>query len=315
MAKAISTRFPFINLQKALVRAKDLHEADRNNKGLGIPSAFAAWGYSEKSSGGFQTVGALMAYGILEDEGSNADRRVRFTADGRRYFATELDEDRDSLRRVFARTPPLLSHLNHQWGDRIPPDHVARTYLKTEVGLNDQSARAVLGIYKDNLNYAGHGGEADGRQSQRSIDSLEQSHDEPVRSEVKVGDFVQWVSEGALQFPSPKRVRWVDDSGDWLAVDGSDTGIPASQVEIKASEVDRADAPPPVPPMVPPTFVPTLPLQQVAELPTAGEVEWLRNKVGKETTVRLLVAGEMGPREITKLITLLDAQRAVLEDE
>lgn len=313
MAKAISTRFPFINLQKALVRAKDLHEADRNNKGLGIPSAFAAWGYSEKSSGGFQTVGALMSYGILEDEGSNADRRVRFTADGRRYFATELEEDRDSLRRVFARTPPLLAHLTQQWGDRVPPDHVARTYLKTEIGLNDQSARAVLGIYKDNLNYAGHGGEAEGRQSHAN-DSPEQSNEEPSLREVKVGDFVQWTSEGVLQFPSPKRVRWVDASGDWIAVDGSDTGIPLREVEITASKVERADAPPLVPPMVPPpTPTPTVP--QTANLSAPGEVEWLRNKVGKETTVRLLVAGEMGTREITKLITLLEAQRTVLDDE
>lgn len=312
MAKAIPTRFPFINLQKALVRAKDLHEADRNNKGLGIPSVFAAWGYSEKSSGGFQTVGALMTYGILEDEGSNADRRVRFTADGRRYFATELDEDRDSLRRVFARTPPLLGHLTHQWGDRIPPDHVARTYLKTEVGLNDQSARAVLGIYKDNLNYAGHGGEAEGRESQDSAPAPDQPSVELPRPTVKVGDFVQWTSEGVLQFPSPKRVRWVDDSGDWIAVDGSDAGISTSQVEIRASTAERADAPPPVPPMAPP---PTTPQHQSAELPAPGETEWLRNKVGKDTTVRLLVAGEMGPREITKLITLLEAQRAVLDDE
>lgn len=312
MAKSIPTRFPFINLQKALVRAKDLHEADRNNKGLGIPSVFAAWGYSEKSSGGFQTVGALMTYGILEDEGSNADRRVRFTADGRRYFATELDEDRDTLRRVFARTPPLLGHLTHQWGDRVPPDHVARTYLKTEVGLNDQSARAVLGIYKDNLNYAGHGGDPESRESQDSAPISDSPSAEIKRATVKVGDFVQWTSEGVLQFPSPKRVRWVDESGDWIAVDGSDAGIPASQVEVRGSTADRADSPPPVPPMAPP---PATPQHQTAEPLATGEIEWLRNKVGKETTVRLLVAGEMGPREITKLITLLEAQRTVLDDE
>lgn len=46
-----------------------------------------------------------------------------------------------------------------------------------------------------------------------------------------------------------------------------------------------------------------------------GEAEWMRNKLGKATDIRLLVKGEMGPREIGRLIKLLEAQKAVLEDE
>jgi hypothetical protein len=47
----------------------------------------------------------------------------------------------------------------------------------------------------------------------------------------------------------------------------------------------------------------------------AGETEWMRNLLGRETKVRLLVTGDMGPREIGRLIKLLEAQRAVLTDE
>ena len=47
----------------------------------------------------------------------------------------------------------------------------------------------------------------------------------------------------------------------------------------------------------------------------AGEAEWMRNKVGSETTVRLLVSGDMGPREIGRLIRLLEAQKSVLTDD
>lgn len=40
----------------------------------------------------------------------------------------------------------------------------------------------------------------------------------------------------------------------------------------------------------------------------------MRNKVGSDTSVRLLVKGEMGPNAIGKLIKLLEAQKMVLED-
>lgn len=46
-----------------------------------------------------------------------------------------------------------------------------------------------------------------------------------------------------------------------------------------------------------------------------GEREWLRGPLSKEVKYRLVVAGDMGPREIGKLIKILEAQKAVLEDD
>lgn len=65
---------------------------------------------------------------------------------------------------------------------------------------------------------------------------------------------------------------------------------------------------PPVPPSLP-------------EAPTArdklstGEKEWLRGPLSKDTSYRLIVSGDLGPKEIGKLIKLLKAQQAVLSDE
>ena len=150
MAKLPSTRFPFISLGKALNRAEKAFHADKGGKGLSMPVAFSAWGYSDKSSGGFQTVGALRGYGLLLGDGPN----VRLTDKARHYFQTELDEDRRKLAAEFASTPALFAHLLDHWGYETVDDAVARTYLKTVIGLNDQSARAALGIYKDNLSFA-----------------------------------------------------------------------------------------------------------------------------------------------------------------
>ncbi|MFW2829292.1 hypothetical protein [Sphingomonas sp. ID0503] len=166
MADTPSTRFPFINLTKALDRAEALYNDDRRGNGLKMPTAFASWGYSDKSSGGFQTVAALKGYGLLADAGANAERAVKLTDAARKYFMTEIEDDRAELRATFALSPNLMRHLHKHWGDELPSDPVARSYLKTEIGLNDQSARAALGIYKDNLTFVFNKGSGDGDDDQ-----------------------------------------------------------------------------------------------------------------------------------------------------
>ncbi len=46
-----------------------------------------------------------------------------------------------------------------------------------------------------------------------------------------------------------------------------------------------------------------------------GEREWLRGSLSKETSYRLIVPGDLGPKEIGKLIKILKAQKAVLSDD
>ena len=98
----------------------------------------------------------------------------------------------------------------------------------------------------------------------------------------------------------------VTEDGQWVAVEGSETGIPMNQVIVEER------APPETPP--PPRFKLDAPSDDDKVRP--GETEWMRNLVGRETKVRLLVSGgNMGAKEIGKLIKLLEAQKSVLADE
>ena len=152
-----SNRFPFINLEKALERARQLFDADKSGKPMLVTVAFELWDYGLKSSGAFQTVAALKAYGLLDDDGANADRRVRLTDAARRYFLDERDDVRAGMLSEFALTPPFLRYLwtTERWSEGVPADTVARSYLKIDRHLNEQSARALLGIFKDNARFAG----------------------------------------------------------------------------------------------------------------------------------------------------------------
>jgi len=152
-----SSRFPFVNLEKAIARASQLFEADRNSKPMPVPVAFELWGYSPKSSGAFQTIAALKSYGLLVDEGANEDRKVRLTKSARDYFLDERDDARSKLLQWFALQPPLFASLwsRDGWSHGVPADTVARSVLKLERNLSDQSARSALGIFKENLQFAG----------------------------------------------------------------------------------------------------------------------------------------------------------------
>ena len=153
-AKNAGTRFPFINLEKAVARAQQLFDADQRGREMAIAGAFSVWGYSEKSSGGFQTIAALLMYGLLKDSDGGDSRKVGLTDEALRYFRDEREEERKKLAKDFALNPKLISALWKDWHAEPPADTIARSHLKAGRGLSDQSARSLLAIYKENLAFA-----------------------------------------------------------------------------------------------------------------------------------------------------------------
>jgi hypothetical protein len=268
MSKPVLTRFPFINLAKSLERGKAIFENDKGGKGLKMPVAFSAWGYSDKSSGGFQTVAALKAYGLLEDEGANDDRSVKLTMEARQYCQSGLDDDRAKLCENFAARPPLMSHLLEHWGRGTVADPVARTYLKTGVGLNEQSARSALGIYKDNLSFISSKGLVKGADAAGEPSTNEDDRDASFGN-ARVGDLIDYEVGGTIANPSPLRVRALSPDQAWVFVDGSETGLEMANVIVKNS---AANFPPQV--VMDQAFgkrpVPTLPLPLPEPHPTAA---------------------------------------------
>ena len=222
-----SKRFPFIDLDKAVVRAKALFDADNRGQEMPVSTAFELWGYSAKSSGGHQTVAALKSYGLAEAPDSG---KVKLTTRARTYFLEERDEERSGLLRQFALSPSIFAALwDGPWGDNPPSDTVARSHLKVDRGFNDQSSRALLGIYKNNLAFSG----LKGYTARSKGDEESQGGGESASEPVTEGQYVQWTSNGVDQFRTPRRVVWVSEDGTHLRVHGSNTGIPTEAVTVE----------------------------------------------------------------------------------
>ncbi len=219
-------RFPFVNLEKAMERAKQLYEGDQRGGDMAVPTAFDVWDYSVKSSGGNQTISALKSYGLISDSGASEGRRVRLTKEALQYFRDERESERERLLRIFATSPPLLTVLFKDWGATPPSDTVARSHLKVDRGLAEQSARSLLNIYKDNLAFA----KFKGGDTMPELGGSDEKPDDGPKA--KVGDYARWSKAPFDQADRPHRVTWVSDDAQFVRIHGNPTGIPMSEVSI-----------------------------------------------------------------------------------
>jgi hypothetical protein len=120
------------------------------------------------------------------------------------------------------------------------------------------------------------------------------------------GDLVQWTSGGIDQFETPRRVRGVHrrDGEEWAFVEGTNTGVPVSELTVVTPKSGATALP-----------STTAPSDPIAVPSTNKEREYLRGVLSRDTNYRLLVSGDIGPKELGKMIKLLQAQKAILEDD
>ena len=132
----------------------------------------------------------------------------------------------------------------------------------------------------------------------------------PETKKVEIGDLIQWEAAGVLKLPAPRRVRDIKEHEGlmWVFIEESQTGIPMSEVIVVEKGAKS---------IIPPTLPITDPPASTSDISvfTKGEREWLRGPLSRDASYRLIVSGELGPKEIGKLIKLLEAQKAVLSDD
>lgn len=271
-----SPSFPFIPLETALNRLAEF-ESTFARQEPPADRAYLAWKMKGDTSQAQQTLGALRAFGLVEYKGSGTKRPVAISVEARNYLRAQQDSvKREALKRL-ALKPKWIAHFWDIWGADRVPDPIRLDTLVLESRFNEGTAPTFLKVYDATIAFAGLSNADKGH----PIDKGEQ--EDTRLPAVQVGDLVQAEVNGLLAFPNPVRVRAVQqhDGRSWVYVDGSESGIPADQVQIVQGGGTPGFTPPPFPL---PGRQSSLGEEQVERAPKAGwKEERLLDDNGEET--------------------------------
>lgn len=296
-----SPSYPNMSLSDAVDAVRKIESLYRSSA-VDRVSAAKRIGYSSLSGPANKALAALAQYGFLERAGKG-DTRV--TQRARAILHADNDEERKQNLLLAASEPDLFRELRERFDSiPVPPEEGVVTYLNRQ-GFNPTAVRPAAKAFLNTMSYINELGVIEGAvtKSGQGAQPKGDASDATIFGGARVGDLIQWEVNGALQMEKPMRVRVVSDDGNWVAVEGSETGIPMSQVIVEERDIAA------------PRFKIEKSTDTNAEM-LPGEIEWMRSPLGRETKVRILVSGgQMERKEIGRLITLLEAQRSVLDDD
>ena len=154
-AKQRSPSYPGITLEAAIGRARTFFKAEGKHEAL-VSTAVGHWKYGPKSSGGLVTVSALKSYGLMEDKGNGADRKVYLTQLGLCIVQDErmVSPERDAAIRTAALSPQILADLWSKYGLDRPSDDTVSHYLKVEREYTPKAAVEIIKMYEAAITFA-----------------------------------------------------------------------------------------------------------------------------------------------------------------
>lgn len=304
MARVRSPNYPAISLKQAVEQADKIYKKEHTHKASREVVA-KAMGYGGLNGASLTAISSLKKYGLLEE----ANDELKISRDALTILVDPKDsQDRAKAIVRAAFTPVLFDDLQTQYGRTPPSDENLRAFLLKR-GFSQQAVDTPIRAYRETLELVSEAERIYSSIGSNKQRDTEAGHDGDAEYEdqVEVGDYIQWESGGVLQFDTGRRVRAIQshEGSDWVFVEGSETGIPMSEVMIEQKGVGQ-------PLKVPPT----LPEAETATVKFGTtEREWLRGPLSKDFSYRLIVTGDLGPKEIGKLIKLLEAQREILSDD
>lgn len=202
-------------------------------------------GYSSLSGPANMTLAALALYGLVERAGKGM---IRVTPLAVSILHPKSDDEKRAALREAAMTPPLFREIRDQFADLpVPPEAGVVTHLN-RAGFNPSAVPKAAKAFLETARFVEELGVSESHGNEGDEGAESELPDKKFGS-ASVGDFIQWESQGALQFEKPRRVRWVSDDGAHLAVEGSDAGIPMNQAIIE-TDTSSVTPPPQTPPPV-----------------------------------------------------------------
>ena len=290
---AQSPGYPNYALSKALDQVKLIIAKDRRNV-IGREVAARHIGYSSLSGASEKALATLAHYDLLERSGKGQTAVTQTAMD---IVHPKSEEDRRRALLKAAHSPSVFKSINDAF-PHAPSDGALENWLVRENFLN-RAIKPVTKAYMGTQRYLEQEKvfESGGPSSENSANLDEPDGNGVVYGGANVGNLIQWEIDGVLQLPTPARVRHVTEDGDWLFIDGSETGIPMTQAIVEQQI-----------PVVPPHMVaPILPLSPppVSDAPPEGSFILSSGKV-KDVSFEVRVTGDVNEKVIDRIIAYLD---------
>ncbi len=311
---ARSPSYPSISLKKSLEQVRALYDQEGDYPAP-LAEAVRSWGYSQKSSGGRQTLATLKYFGLIEVSGDKNNRKVKISDIGRRIILDERDdqtEKKQLIKRVALTPAPHLA-IYEEYPDGLASDNTVTHFLVFEKNFQPDAAADLLSEYKETMMFADiYNKDTAGN----GDDAIDEDTDDIDEESVEVGDVIQWTSKGVDQFSEKVTVLAFSDDGNWVFTDQSPSAIPLDEVTVlqKSNGEQQSPKEPPAPP-------PHV-LQALKEKESGKERKGLSENESiltsgklKNGSFEVRVKGEIGAKDIGKIIVLLNAQKTILADE
>lgn len=223
-----SPNYPSIGLAVAIDSVAKIESQYRSSPAAREDAA-KLLGYSSLSGPATKSLGALASFGLTEKAGKGM---IRVTPLARAILHPGSESERIESTIKAGLTPQLFSDIREQFSDiPVPPESGVVTFLN-RAGFNPTAVPKAARAFLNTAEMLERLEVSESRRNTEIADAELESSDQKSGG-ASVGDFIQWESQGALQFETPRRVRWVSDDGSQLAVEGSDTGIPMSQAIVQ----------------------------------------------------------------------------------
>lgn len=199
-----SPSYPVMPVDKAIEQARALFQKE-GLYAVPLTSAFSAWGYSDKSSGGRQTLATLKYYRLIDVEGEGDTRKVRISDLARKIILDDREDQTE--RRALIKEASLYPNIHQVLFDKYPnglaSDSTVRHFLVFDHHFNQDAANELIAEFKLTASYAGLFGSSE-----------KEEKTDKIVDKFSVGDYIQWEIGGQIQWRTPWMIAEIQKHSD-----------------------------------------------------------------------------------------------------
>jgi hypothetical protein len=153
--KVRSPNYPGYSLDRCIKLVGILYENFKRTSSA-IEVATKSIGFSSKSSSGMQVMASLSYYGLINIEGTGADRRVSVSDLAFKIIFDKRPEstEREAAIKEAALNPALFKKIKEFYGNQIPNDSSLEYDLPFKFKFNPGTVREFIRVFKDTMDFA-----------------------------------------------------------------------------------------------------------------------------------------------------------------